>query len=306
MNLRNLEYFIAVAQTMNFHRAAESCGVSQPALSVQLKKLETVLGVQLFERHAQKVILSRAGEELIPKANKILMAVKELKASARDLCDPYQGKLTLGAFPTLSPYLFPCIFNELRKSYPKMKFYLVEEKTNELVERLIEGKLDAAFIALPYEHPLLASELIFKENFLLATNSTHPLSQRSHVDTNELAGESLLLLTEGHCLRDQSLDFCSQHNISEHYDFRASSLETLRQMVSNDIGITLMPQCAVRESDDITYIPFKKTIPNRQIALFWRRHSAKAIICEEIADDLKRMHSKDGGLFRSSQSLPKE
>ncbi|NQZ58409.1 MAG: DNA-binding transcriptional regulator OxyR [Lentisphaeraceae bacterium] len=234
-------------------------------------------------------MLTPEGGELLSRVQIILQEVQELKNCARQLSDPYRGKLTIGAFPTLSPYLFPQILDELRSSYPEIKFYLVEEKTETLLQLLKSAKLDAAFIALPHESPALNSQLIFEEEFFLATSQSHPLSKKNSITTQELSGESLLLLNEGHCLRDQSLNICSTNKIHEHYDFQASSLETLRQMVKADIGMTLMPDCARRSGDSLTYIPFQSPAPTRKIALFWRKNSARNKIFEEISDDLIRL-----------------
>ena len=289
MNIKDLESFRALAQTMHFRKAADLCGISQPSLSIQIKKLETELGVTLFERSQKQVTLSPEGQELLSRANAILLEVEEFKDCARQLSDPYQGKMTLGAFPTLSPYLFPQIFDELRSSYPEMKFYLVEEKTEVLIRQLCEGALDAAFIALPYENPLLSSDTIFQEDFYLAVSPENDISKKTKISLAELDNQSLLLLTEGHCLREQALQICTNNNISEHYDSRASSLETLRQMVSANIGITLIPHCALKENDGLSYIPFNSPSPHRKIALFWRPQSAKSVICQEISDDLKKM-----------------
>lgn len=289
MNLRSLEYFVAVAKELHFNRAADKCGVSQPALSIQLKKLEDDLGVKLFERNNKRIIITMAGEEILSRTQRVLQEVNEIKFIARNLNDPYGGELKLGAFPTLSPFLFPRIIPDLRDNYPQMKFYLYEEKTADLLKMLDEGSIDAAFIALPHEDNLLESDFIFKEDFVVAAPISHPICEKAKASVSNVQEESLLLLAEGHCLRDQALEFCSQNSISEYFDFKASSLETLRQMVAAGVGMTLIPECAVQESKDIKYLPFSGKVPNRKIALFWRKTSIRADVLREIADDVRRM-----------------
>lgn len=289
MNLRSLEYFITVADELHFNRAADLCGVSQPALSIQLKKLENELGIKLFERNNKRIIITPAGQQIYDRAKRVLKEVRDIKAVSSNLNDPYSGELKLGAFPTLSPFLFPKIIPDLRDNYPNMKFFLYEEKTADLLVMLDEGAIDAAFIALPHEDNLLESDFVFKEDFLLAVPKSHPYFSHSKTSVNTIKEESLLLLSEGHCLRDQALDFCQQNSISEHFDFKASSLETLRQMVAAGVGMTLIPECAIKKSDDVKYLPFDKNSPNRQIALFWRKTSIRADVLREIADDVRRM-----------------
>ncbi|MCH2209457.1 MAG: LysR substrate-binding domain-containing protein [Lentisphaerales bacterium] len=289
MNLRSLEYFAAVAKELHFNRAANKCGGSQPALSIQLKKLEDDLGVKLFERNNKRIIITPAGEEILSRTQRVLQEVNEIKAIAHNLNDPYSGELKLGAFPTLSPFIFPRIIPDLRVNYPQMKFFLYEEKTADLLTMLDEGSIDAAFIALPHKDNLLESDFVFKEDFLLAAPVSHSICERTKASIATVQQESLLLLAEGHCLRDQALDFCSQNSISEHFDFKASSLETLRQMVAAGVGMTLIPECAIQESKDIKYLPFSGKTPSRQIALFWRKTSIRADVLREIADDVRRM-----------------
>ena len=288
MNLRSLEYFCAVAQEKHFNRAADRCGVSQPALSIQLKKLESDLGVKLFERNNKRIIITPAGEEILSRAQRVLQEVRDIKSIAQSLNDPYSGELKLGAFPTLSPFLFPHIVPELRDNYPNMKLFLYEEKTADLLTMLDDGQIDAAFIALPYENSLFESEFVFEEDFLLAVPESHPFSVHKKASIDHLQEEGLLLLAEGHCLRDQALDFCSQNRISEHFDFKASSLETLRQMVAAGVGMTLIPQCARQDNSQIKYLSFNKPRPNRRIALFWRKTSIRSEVLREIADDVRR------------------
>ncbi|MCM8532803.1 MAG: LysR substrate-binding domain-containing protein [Lentisphaeraceae bacterium] len=289
MNLRSLEYFVTVAKELHFNRAADICGVSQPALSIQLQKLEDELGVRLFERNNKKIIITKAGEALLSRASLILQEVKDIKSMAQNFADPYSGDLKLGAFPTLSPYLFPKIIPDLKDSYPEMKFFLYEEKTDVLLKMLNEGDVDAAFIALPIEEKYLEYEEVFAEDFLLAVPQTSSLATQKSVTVKNLEDESLLLLAEGHCLRDQALDFCQKNKVSETFDFKASSLETLRQMVTAGVGMTLIPKCALQHSDMIKYLPFSGKAPGRKIALVWRKTSTRVDVLKEVADDVRRV-----------------
>jgi LysR family transcriptional regulator, hydrogen peroxide-inducible genes activator len=293
MNFKDLQYFSTLAKTKNFGEAAALCGVSQPGLSIQIKKLEKELGVNLFERSTKQVVITPEGSEILERAERILREANDLRLCAKQFRDPYQGKLIIGAFPTLAPYLFPRIISDLRSSYPKMKFYIGEDKTVTLLEQLKSGKIDAAFIALPHEDKQLESQFIFEEEFLLAVSKTNPRAKCDSIDSKEIKGEELMLLSDGHCLRDQSLEFCGANQISESVDFRASGLETLRQMVAGDLGMTLIPTCAKQNNDGLAYIPFTDPAPKRRIALFWRKSSAKRDIFLEIADDLASRATKD-------------
>ena len=287
MNFKDLQYFSTLAKTKNFGEAAALCGVSQPGLSIQLKKLEKELGVNLFERSTKQVIITPEGSELLERAERILREANDLRLCAKQFSDPYQGKLVIGAFPTLAPYLFPRIIDDLHGSYPEMKFYISEDKTARLLEQLKSGTIDAAFIALPHEDFQLESAFIFEEEFLLAVSKANPRAQLKSLNSSEIQGEALMLLSEGHCLRDQSLEFCGANHINESVDFRASGIETLRQMVAGDLGMTLMPACAKRDNDGLAYIPFSDPAPKRRIGLFWRKSSAKRDIFLEIANELK-------------------
>lgn len=289
MNLRSLEYFVTVAKELHFNRAADLCGVSQPALSIQLQKLEDELGVSLFERNNKKIIITQAGDALLSRASLILQEVKDIKSLAQNFADPYGGDLKLGAFPTLSPYLFPKIVPDLKDSYPKMKFFLYEEKTADLLDMLNSGSLDAAFIALPITEKSMEFEELFEEDFFLSVPRGSSLATQESVTVKNLKEESLLLLAEGHCLRDQALDFCQQNKVNEAFDFKASSLETLRQMVAAGVGMTLIPKCAIQNSKFIKYLPFSGKAPGRKIALVWRKTSTRIEVLKEIADDVRRV-----------------
>jgi len=275
MNIRDLQYIVSVADHGHFGKASAACHVSQPTLSMQLKKLEDTLGVQLFERNNRQVMITPIGEEITRRARNILRDVQALRETAKDAQDPLVGELRLGVFPTLAPYFLPRVIPALRSKLPSLKLLLIEEKTERLIERLKEGSIDAALLALPVAEEVLESVSLFDDPFLLAVPHGHPLARRAQVSEDDIAGESLLLLEEGHCLRSQALEVCRWIGASEHEDFRATSLETLRQMVAADVGITLIPSLAAKEDDGIAYIPFRAPAPSRNIGMVWRKATAR-------------------------------
>jgi len=288
MNLRDLHYLVTVADTRHYGKAAEQCHVSQPTLSMQLKKLEETLGVQLFERTNKKVMITPVGEHIAERARKILQDAEAIKTIANMSQDPYAGEFRLGAFPTLAPYFLPLAVPAIRKKLPKLKLLLVEEKTESLVERLKAGTLDAALLALPLQEDGLETMPLFDDRFLLAVSRNHPLAKRKTIRQSDIMGERLLLLEDGHCLRAQALEVCSMTGASENQEFRATSLETLRHMVASGVGITLIPKMAMQKSDGIVYIPFAKPAPLRTIGLVWRKTSARKPCIDALAKSMLR------------------
>ncbi|MEO6155496.1 MAG: DNA-binding transcriptional regulator OxyR [Thermomonas sp.] len=278
MNLRDLRYLVALADLRHFGRAAEACFVSQPTLSTQIRKLEEELGVTLVERAPRKVMLTDTGQDVVARARRIVADVEQMKEAARRSQDPESGTLRLGVFPTLGPYLLPHVLPQLQVRFPKLELLLVEEKSDVLLARLCEGKLDAALLALPVHDEQLHSELLFEEPFLLAAPAQHPLASKDWMTLDQLANETLLLLEDGHCLRDQALDVCRLSGANEKNGFRATSLETLRQMVAAGVGVTLLPALSVHspvvQPANIRLVKFRDPVPSRQIALVWRRSSA--------------------------------
>lgn len=288
MNLRDLQYLTAVADLRHFGQAAARCNISQPTLSMQLKKLEETLGVQLFERNNKQVMVTPIGEEIAQHARHILREAQEIKEIAKTAQDPLAGEFRLGAFPTLAPYFLPLAVPAIRKKLPKLKLLLLEEKTEALLERLKAGTLDAALLALPIEKDGLETTLLFNDQFLLAVPLNHPLAKRKTILQNDIAHERLLLLEDGHCLRSQALEFCHMAG-AEEQEFRATSLETLRQMVAAGSGITLMPRMSMRKGDGIVYIPFAGNAPSRSIGLVWRKTSPRKPCIEAIANGLSHL-----------------
>lgn len=286
MNLRDLAYLVAVAEHLHFGRAARAVHVSQPTLSMQLKKLEETLGVQLFERSNKSVRLTAIGSDMVARARRMLDEAAQMKLAASAAHDPESGTLTLGIFPTLAPYLLPLLMPQITARFPKLRVQLVEEKTAALVEQLASGQIDAAMLAMPVDHPAFAQRAVFNEPFLLAAARSHPLSNRASVTMADLHHARLLLLEDGHCLRDQALAVCQLAGIAEATDFRATSLETLRHMVAASDAVTLMPELATRMvKDGLAYIPFAGTTPpQRAIGLYWRHKSARTGLFEALAE----------------------
>ena len=288
MNIRDLKYLVAVADHRHFGKAAEACFVSQPALSMQIKKLEDTLGVLLIERTSKQLFFTEIGKLIVQQARDILYRVETLQEMANQSKDPFSGELHLGIIPTVAPYLLPIIIPGLSTLFPKLTLYLVEDTTLNLLTKLNEGKLDAALLALPVEGDFIVHSL-FDEEFLLAVPLGHPLAIQKTTNFSDLENKTLLLLEDGHCLRDQALAVCHRANASESKNFRATSLETLRHMVAAGVGITLMPKLSCRSNDGVSYIPFTSPIPMRTIGLIWRKSTAKKILLEQLVTHIKNM-----------------
>ncbi|MET0934449.1 MAG: DNA-binding transcriptional regulator OxyR [Luteibacter sp.] len=278
MNLRDLSYLVALAEHRHFGRAAEASFVSQPTLSTQIRKLEDELGVALVERTPRKVLLTETGREIARRARGVLSQIDEIKSIAQRTRDPESGTIRLGIFPTLGPYLLPHVIPHLRQRFPRLELLLREEKTEQILGMLREGTLDAGILALPVHDDSLHVEFLFEEPFVLAVPDGHPLADRKSLRMDDLSDQNLLLLEDGHCLRDQALEVCHMAGAGEKTGFRATSLETLRQMVSANVGITLLPTLAVKppvaQSANVRLIEFESPAPSRRIAMLWRKSSA--------------------------------
>jgi len=294
VNLRDLEYLVAIADHHHFGRAAEACFVSQPTLSAQLKKLERELGVTLVERSRSGAILTAAGDAVVEHARAVLRETSDIRDIARRAADPGAASLRIGLFPTLGPYLLPHVVGAVRDRFPKLELLLVEEKTEVVLSRLGDGGLDVGVLALPVHDPGLHVEPLFTEDFLLAVPAAHPLADHDGpIDVSALSGEQLLLLEEGHCLRDQALSVCRIVGASERRGFRATSLETLRQMVAAGVGLTLLPELSVRPpvptSPDVRLLRFREPVPNREIAMLWRTTSTHGELLPALAESFREL-----------------
>jgi LysR family transcriptional regulator, hydrogen peroxide-inducible genes activator len=293
MNLRDLRYLVALADHRHFGRAAAASFVSQPTLSTQIRKLEEELGVPLVERAPRKVMLTPAGLDIAERARRIVSDVEQMKEAARRSQDPEAGTVRLGMFPTLGPYLLPHVVPRIRARFPSLELLLVEEKSDVLLARLREGRLDAGLLALPVHDDQLHVEFLFEEPFLLAVSEAHPLALRDSLTLKELSDQRLLLLEDGHCLRDQALDVCHLAGAGEMSGFQATSLETLRQMVAANVGVTLLPMLAIKppvaRSENIRLLGFRDSQPSRQIAMVWRRSSAMAGFLQRLAQVFREL-----------------
>lgn len=284
MNLRDLKYFVALAEERHFGKAAERSYVSQPTLSAQIRKLERYLGVQLIERQPRQVTLTATGARILPIARRIIEDSEQIVSIARNEHDPLSGKLKIGLIPTIGPYLLPLVTRKLRRQLPALKLMLYEYRTQPLLEKLRAGEIELAILALPVPLDGLEARELYRESFQLALPNDHPLGRKPSVKLDDLKGETVLLLEDGHCLRDQALEVCSRFDVKENEDYRATSLETLRQMVAAGLGITLLPELATRgpfgSGQGLTVKAFSRPVPSRSVGAVWRKSSARvAAIC---------------------------
>jgi len=290
MNLRDLEYVVALADTRHFGRAAEQCHVSQPTLSMQIAKLERELGVPLFERDKRRVVATSEGERIAALATGALEAVRQIRETARAATHLLAGPFYLGVIPTIGPYLLPRILPALQKRYPELKLYLREETTERLLDRMHRVKLDAALLSLPLDHPAVEYAVVCTEEFVAALPADHALARRTRVRLEDFTREQILLLEEGNCMRDQTLRICKDTRPRDEEDFRASSIESLRQMVAARMGCTFLPRLSTEgghATPAIAVRPFKSPAPTREIVLAWRRSHPKAETLRELAQALQ-------------------
>lgn len=291
LTVRQLEYIVAVADTLGFHRAAELCHVSQPTLSAQVQEIEHALGVKLFERDRRRVLVTSVGAEIVQRARGILVDVDDLVATARRARDPLTGALRIGVIPTVAPYLLADIAPAIRVAHPSLRLSLREEKTSEVLRDLKEGRLDAGLLALEADGVEAFDHASVEEDvFVLAVPPGHPLSKVKRVRLQDLEDEQVLLLDDGHCFRSQALALCKQAGVRE-ADLRATSLATMVQMVSSGAGITLLPSLAVpveNRRGQLAIRPFAAPAPSRTIALVWRRESPLKKPLETLAATMRR------------------
>ena len=296
MNLRALQYFVKLADLRHFSKAADACFVSQPTLSTQIRKLEDELGVQLVERSPKNIMLTPVGEEIADRARLVLSDIDQIRAVARRSGNPAQGVLRLGLFPTLAPYFLPHVVPGIRERYPHLTLQLAEEKTDTILNMLRQGGLDAGLLALPIHQDGLELETLFDEPFVVAVPANNELAKKKVISLSDLENAELLLLEEGHCLREHALEVCALAGAHERVDFHATSMETLRQMVAAGVGVTLMPLLSVKppiaETENVVIRRFAKPAPSRTIALVWRSSSALSGFLVELAEALKVLPPK--------------
>lgn len=291
IKIKVLKYLTAVAHYKHFGKAAEACFVSQPTLSGQIMKLEHNLGLQLIERNHGNILLTPAGMRLVDEAKNVLKATQSFEDSAKELLDPFSGELHLGLIPTLAPYLLPYIMENLNGDFPNINFYLHENKTQDLLSLLNEGKLDLLILPWLPQMEHFDHYDLFEEPLLLATPKNHPLAEKTQVKLSDLNKQQILTLEDGHCLRDQALGYCFSAGASEDNRFNATSLETLRYMVASGLGITLLPKLAttpVFANTTIRYIPFVKPEPTRLISLVIRKNYSRMSTIRAIVTTVRK------------------
>ena len=292
MTLQELKYLVALAEHGHFGRAAEACHITQSTLSTQIKKLEDFLGVSLFDRSLKRIAPTPIGKEILAAARNVAEETERIRELAKHGQNPMARTLNLGVIPTLGPYYLPHALALAHKTYPQLRLLLREEMTAHILEHLADGKLDAALIALPLMDDTLRAEPLFYEPFFAALPVDHPLTQNKTLQVCDIMTEKLMLLDEGHCLRDQALSVCGA-GFSNREEVRATSLETLRQMVGMGLGITLLPALAVDAAPRLTkktvaIRPFKAPTPGRTIGLVWRKRAPFPETFERMAHTFKQ------------------
>ena len=278
MNLRDLQYLVAVAEHRHFRKAAEACFVSQPTLSSQIRKLEETLGATLIERTRRKVFLTEIGEAVVERARSVLQEVRHIQEIADIARNPLACRLQVGIIPTLAPYLLPHVLPAIREACPSLELLLHEGKTHEILEQLRSAALDAVILALPIEDHGLESRELFTETFFVAAPPEHPLDTGKPLRERDLRDAPIMLLAEGHCLREQALSLCKQAPASGN-GLHATSLETLRHMVGAGMGVTLAPALStlpgLSGNERIRFLAFEPPAPSRRIAMSWRKSTVK-------------------------------
>lgn len=278
ITLKQLKYFERVARTRHFGNAAEQCAVTQPALSMQVQELEKTLGVQLIERSRSSVMLTEAGREIAGRATRILAETRDIVDFARNQGNILSGPLHLGVIPSVAPYVLPALLPLIRDQFPDLDLHLRETQTHNLVSELLDGTLDLLLLALPIKNPEIETFKLFNDRFLLALPKSRSTPNRLRATPDLLQQDRLLLLEEGHCLRDQALSFCSLRRVDNIDTFGASNLSTIVQMVANGLGMTLLPELSIKlecRHDDIRLMRFTDPQPRRVVGLAWRRSSPR-------------------------------
>lgn len=278
ITLKQLRYFDALAREQHFGRAAETCAVTQPALSMQIQELEASLGIPLVERTRSGIKLTPKGEEIAIRAQKLLNDARDLVDFARHSAGILSGSLRLGVIPSVAPYVLPPLLPLIRERYRDLELHLRETQTHVLLDELTEGKLDAILLALPIKNPDIETVELFEDRFFLAVPKRKKLSGRVRATKDMIESDKLLLLEEGHCLRDQALTFCTLQHVDMVNTFGATSLSTIVEMVAADLGITLLPEICIGvecRGRELSLIRFADPEPSRKLGLCWRKSSPR-------------------------------
>ncbi len=295
MNIRDFEYLVALAEHKHFRKAAEACFVSQPTLSGQIRKLEDELGTALLERSSRRVLFTDSGLQLVDQAKRILSEVKTFKDMASGQNGVMTGPLHIGFIPTVGPYILPRIIPALKEQFPELELFLHEAQTNQLVDQLEDGKLDCLVLASVAETEQFKEIDVYDEPLSVAVPYGHEWADLAEVDMHDLKGRTVLSLGDGHCLRDQALGFCFAAGAKDDERFKATSLETLRNMVAAGAGITLLPELSLpkeKQKDGVCYIKASNPVPSRRIVLVYRPGSPLRARFEQLAKAIKEQLAK--------------
>lgn len=291
MNIRDLEYLITLADTKHFRKAADICGVSQPTLSGQIRKLEDELGTILLERTSRKVLFTQSGLMLVEQAKVVLREVKILREMASNQGKEMSGPLHIGVIPTLGPYISPIILPALKSLYPELDLHISEIQTSALVEQLESGQLDCGIVALGKESEPFIEVPLFREKMLLALPNSHQWAQDKQADLAKLREKEMLMLDDGHCLRTHTMDYCLSVGAKENKRVKANSIETLRNLVGAGVGIAFIPELAARVSPsaNVRYLEFTEPEPYRAIGLIYRPGSPLRLRYERLAKEIQQL-----------------
>ena len=277
--LKQLRYLVTLAETRHFGNAAKACHVSQSTLSAGIHELEQQLGVTLVERNSKHILLTQAGEDVVRRALSVLNQVDDLVAACEVAREPFNSRMRLGVIPTIAPFLLPRLLKILRRKYPHFQLFIRENLTDRLIEELERGELDVLLLALPYSAEGMTTEHLFYDDFLLAMPKEHPLENKKTLYTSDLRGQELLLLEDGHCLRQHAMEACRLNEADFSVPYQATSLNTIVQMIANGIGITLLPRMAeqarILSGTEVVSRPFTEKEIRRSIGLMWRQKSPR-------------------------------
>jgi len=298
-SIRQLESLVAIADHGSFRRAATALGISQPALSAHVQAAEQLLGVQVFERDRRSVLITQAGEDVVGRAREALTSVDAVGDAARRRSEPLVGRLRLGVIPTVAPYWLPALLPAVRGRYPRLELILLEDQTHRLLAQLAAGQIELALLALPVPGDFTAAE-VAREAFVVAAPRGSQLAKKKRVSERDLDDATVLLLEDGHCLRDQALAVCERGGAIESMEVRATSLPTLVQMVAGGLGVTLLPEAAagalVQPRGPVVLAAFERPVPGRTLGLVWRTSSARLrefrLLAETMRDEAERFLGK--------------
>lgn len=285
MEFHQIRYFLAVARSGNFSRAARQCNISQPSLSQQILKLEEEFGEKLFHRLKRRAVLTAAGEAFAPRAERIVSEMDAARQDVADVCNAVRGRVTLGVLPTIAPYFLPQLLLGMSERYPEVEVILQEEPTSRLIELIAACEVDFVIASDMPSEPRFVTEKLFEEALLLAAPKTHRFARKKVIDIKELDSERFILMKEGHCLGDQTLSFCSGRDFTPKVVFRIAQLETIQALVAADAGVSLIPRMACAERFAVIYRPLACEQPKRSITVSWRKeqnHSRAARLFLEL------------------------